>query len=161
VAKKETVIALNRKARLAIKGPSKPLDEAGKALVLRLVNEGATLLEAVRREGVGSYGAVWATVDADPAFAVELQKAATKGAAALLNDAQKLSADAAESGDQDAIRAADMYMRCTQSFVEKVAPREYGQLVKLAGDAAQAAITVQVVRFSVPDDKSPENADSA
>lgn len=157
--KPESIIARNRKRRDAIKGAAKALDAKGKALVLRMVNEGSTLLEVVRRDGIGSYGAVWAAVDADPEFAAALHKASAKGAAALLEEAQQLAADAADAGDQDAIRAADMYMRCTQSFVEKVAPREYGQLVKLAGDAAQSAITVQVVSFA--NAKKAETGDNA
>lgn len=158
---RDSVIARNRKRRDAIKGPAKPLDAHSKALVLRLLNEGATLLGIIERQGVCGYGAVWATVDADPEFAAAMHKATAKGAAALLEEAQQFSAEAADSGDNDRIRAADMYMRCTQAFVEKTAPREYGQLVKLAGDAAQAAITVQVMRFSVPASDQPENGDDA
>lgn len=147
-AKKPNVVQQGRTIRETIKAGAKPLDAERQALVLALLREGATPLEIVRHKGMPSLASIWATRDADAKFKVDFDNAVANGARAMLAEAQELARDATVSNDPDAVRVADMYMRVTQSYVEKLAPREFGQLVKLAGDADQAAITVQVVNFS-------------
>lgn len=151
MAKRTHAIQANRDVRAVLTPAQKPLDEKSKALVLALLQAGATILEVTRRKGMPKLGDVWATLEADAVFKVAFHKAAANGAATMLAEAQDVARDAAISGDPDEVRAADMYMRVVEKYVEKIAPREYGQLVKLAGDEAHAAITVQLVQFAAPE----------
>ncbi len=154
-----SVIKRNLDARAKIKSAtSDKLTAKQRELVLALLTEGGTITEVCARADIPRIGVVWNTCDADKAFAGQLKEAMTKGAATMLAEAHDNARDAGTSADPDKARIADMYTRCTASYVEKVAPREYGQLVKLAGDADQAALQVSIVSFK-PD--APADSESS
>jgi hypothetical protein len=61
----------------------------------------------------------------------------------------ELSKSATNSSDPDLMRIAEAFHRCAVGYAEKVAPREFGQLVKVGG-VDGGALQVQVVSYAVP-----------
>lgn len=152
MAKKQTIIAKGRKKRDAIlvsnwKKPD-PLTDDERAHVLSLLTEGATLSEIVTVRGITSYGALYVTRTADAAFDAEVRAALAQNAEAAIAEAAEMSRDAAESNDADRMRVAEAFHRCATTYAEKVAPKEYGQLVKLGGHDG-GALNLSVVNYAV------------
>jgi hypothetical protein len=61
----------------------------------------------------------------------------------------ELSKSATNSSDPDLMRIAEAFHRCAVGYAEKVAPREFDQLVKVGG-VDGGALQVQVVSYAVP-----------
>lgn len=152
-----SVIKKGREARAVLEPGDDVLDAKQQATLLAMVEEGATTSEVCRRYGMPRLGAVWRTVGANAEFAAALKAAEATGAKAMLDEAHDYMRDAqagfdtgngVRTVDVDAVRVAESYMKITQAYVEKVAPRQYGPLVKIAGDAEAAAITINLTKFS-------------
>lgn len=147
------VLTSSREQRTAIcKRPARPpsaLDQATRDRVLELCREGATLSEVCTERKVTSYTRLYHTRTVDPAFDDDVRKALAMGAEAALSEAQEFSKSAAESGNPDLMRVAESFGRVSVLYAEKIAPREYGQLIKLGG-ADGGALSVQVVSYALP-----------
>lgn len=134
-----------RERRAAIKREHHfpPIDAATRELVIVLLTEGATLSEIVERDEVGSYGAIWEAARIDAAFASALSQARVASASAHLDVAHQFHLDAAQTGDPDKSQIAQRLSAATTAYVEKVAPREFGPLLKMAGhDGGPLRVTV-------------------
>lgn len=123
------------------------LSEDQKVIMLALIREGATMTAVCRRAGMPKLTDIYATCEVDKAFAAALDQARRVQATSRLDRAQDVLDDAVSGGDVDDIRAAAVYATETTRYAEKIAPREYGQLVKLAG-ADGGALTVQITDYS-------------
>lgn len=138
-----------RKADAAKPEPVVALTPEMRAAVLRIIGQGATIVELCALKGMPSVTSLWQAVDKDEAFRNEFRAAQAKGAAMVLQEAQELLRDAAEGTkvDTDKVRVAEMYARASQWYAEKFAPKEFGQLVKIAGDAELAAVQVSITKY--------------
>lgn len=144
-----SVIAQNRDARqvLTLEQADARMDADMKARVLALVAAGATITEVCSRVGFTTPVPVWRACDADDKFRNSLREAQARGAATILAEAHDNARDAAIGDDPDKMRIADMYSRTATAFAEKMAPKEYGSLVKIAGDAELAAVQVTITKY--------------
>lgn len=151
MAKKKTIVERERGRRdkLTVAEPCPHLTPAEKNAVVRYLEEGATLAEVINTRGLCSHGSLYRARAADPEFDEAVRAALVQGAAAAIAEAEDLSRDAVESGDTDAMRIAESFHRCTLGYAEKVAPRDYGQLIKLGGHDG-GALSVQVTNYALP-----------
>lgn len=140
-----------RKLREDIAGrlPYTPITETDKALILEALSRGVQITQACEMLGIRAPTRVYDAVDRDAIFAADFKAAQAKGAHALLAAAHEFAVEELASKDPDRMRCADMMMRVTTAFVEKMAPREYGPLVKLGSDP-DAPLQVQVVSYAIP-----------
>lgn len=156
MAKKKSVLAYSSAGRDALmkkKRPQRlptPLDAETRELILMLLREGATLAEICTNRKVTSYTRFYCTRKADAEFDAEVRDAAVMGAETAIAEAQEFSKAAAETGNPDLMRVAEAFARISTSYAEKIAPKEFGQLVKLGG-ADGGAITVQTINFAPVD----------
>ena len=154
-----SVITDNKKRRDALtpEHANARLTETMKAQIVALLSDGATLTEVCSRMGFVSLMPVWREHDADENFRNNFRMAQARGAAAILAEAQENLRSVAEEekGDADKARIAEMYARACTTFAEKHAPKEFGGLLKLAGDAELAAVQVSIVKYG-PQDEAPE-----
>lgn len=148
---KPTIFARNKRRRDARVKPigDVRLSDETKELVIELVREGAMITEICERGIVPAYHYLWREMERDATFAAQYEAAKAKGAETLLQAAHEHALEMLESNDLDQIRAADAFMRITETYVEKIAPKQFGQLVKLAGDA-DAPLAIQVINYALP-----------
>lgn len=153
MAKKTNVLEASRAQRdQLVKRPYRapsPLTEELRERVLELCREGATLSEVCTDRNVTSYTRLYHTRTVDPVFDEDVRKALAMGAEAALSEAQEFSKSAAASGDPDMMRVAESFGRVSVLYAEKIAPREYGQLIKL-GNPEGGPLSLQVVSYAVP-----------
>lgn len=127
------------------------LSEHQKAAVLRLTEEGATLIEIATLEGMPSVSSIYREALADAVFADALNAARAASATTAIEEAQHNLRVAATGKDTDEMIIAASYHRGTLDYAAKIAPKEYGQLVKLAG-ADGGALTVRVISYGTTQD---------
>jgi Bacteriophage Sf6, terminase small subunit-like len=125
------------------------LDEKQRSTILTLLTEGATLAEIFTIRGITSYSSFYATRNAEPEFDAAVRGAMAQGAEAAIAEAAEVSKSATNSSDPDLMRIAEAFHRCAVGYAEKVAPREFGQLVKLGGIDG-GALQVHVVSYAAP-----------
>lgn len=126
-----------------------PLSDETKEAALFLVADGMLLTGLVERGVIPSYWHLYEEAERDTKFGEKLKQAQARGARTLLNRAQAHAVEMVNSGDDVQVRAADALMRVTQTFAEKVAPKDFGPLVKLAGDT-DAPLQLNVVNYCLP-----------
>ncbi len=153
-----SVIKKNKAARdaLTLEQADARMDDTMRQRVLALVAAGATITEVCSRVGFTTAVPVWRACSADDKFRNALREAQAQGAAVILAEAHDNARDAASGGDPDKMRIADMYSRTATAFAEKMAPKEYGSLVKIAGDAELAAVQVTITKYD-PQLEKPVN----
>lgn len=122
------------------------LTEHQRYAVIRLLEEGATLVEIAALEGMPSASSVYREARENPQFADAVQAARAACAATAIEEAQAELREAAAGNDTDRMSIANAYQRGTLEYAAKIAPREFGQLVKLAG-ADGGALTVNLVNY--------------
>ena len=134
------------------------MTEHQKATVLRLTEEGATLVEIAALDGMPSISTVFREAVADATFDAALRSARAANATSSLEEAQQLLREAAQGNDTDKMIIASAYHRGTEAYAAKIAPKEYGQLVKLAG-ADGGALTIQTISYAAMTGNEDENRD--
>jgi hypothetical protein len=77
-----------------------------------------------------------------------------QGAEAAIAEAAEVGKAASNSGDPDLMRVAEAFNRCSVSYAEKMAPREFGQLVKL-GNPDGGELQLKVISYAVPAIEAP------
>jgi len=127
-------------------GPREAIGPNIKLALVALIEEGATLVEIARMEGMPSVGTVYNAMKNDPQFATDMDAARGASATTVIEEAQHELREALESGDTDRMSMAVGYHRGSLEYAAKIAPREYGQLLKIAG-ADGGALTVNVVNY--------------
>lgn len=150
MAKQRSVIASRVAARLAMlhEGVAPTgISPLRKAKIVELIQHGATLTEIETLDGMPRANTIWDECKRDPAFAQAMSEARAVAAASILDEAQHNLRDAAQNNDPDKMRIAADYARGCVAYAEKIAPREFGQLVKLAG-ADGGALTISVVNYA-------------
>ena len=133
------------------RGVRKPevLNEQQRATVFTMLREGATLAEIFTLRGITSYNDFFLTRNADESFDASVRQAMAQGAEAAISEAAEFTKTAAKSDDPDLVKIAEAFHRCAVSYAEKTAPREFGQLVKLANPDG-GALSVHVISYAVP-----------
>lgn len=94
--------------------------------------------------------AVVNTCAANPEFAALCDEAKATRAAALLELAETATIDAATSDSTAKASIAKSLTAAAAQLAEKLAPREYGQLVKLGADPDSGPAIVHVVSYARP-----------
>lgn len=145
-----TLIATERARRK--RNASKPEQEkvispSLKVRVVALLEEGATITEMFRTAGMPSVRSFWRARESDPDFDNACRMAQVRGAEIKLALAMENAEREAESRDPDRARVAQSLCAVTTTYAEKIAPKEFGQLVKLGGDP-NAPLAVQVINYS-------------
>lgn len=69
------------------------------------------------------------------------------GAETAIAEAQEFGKQAAAEGNPDMMRVAESFGRLSTTYAEKIAPKEFGQLVKL-GDHNGGALQIVVANFA-------------
>lgn len=126
--------------------PDKPVSDKQKLALVKLLREGCTLTGACRRKGMPTMFSVYKAMERDPQFAAAMAQARVLQATSRIDRAQDILDEAITSDDIDKIRGAAVYAEQTTKYAEKIAPRDFGQLVKLAGSDGGALI-VQVTQY--------------
>jgi uncharacterized membrane protein len=115
--------------------------------VIEMLAMGATVGEIAAIRNNPSIPDILDHIRKDAPFSHRARQARAEGAAVMLEDAADMLNRAAETGRDDHIKAAAMYHNAVIAHVAKVAPREFGPLLKIAGDAEQDKLSVSIVRF--------------
>ena len=123
------------------------INEHQKLAVVALITEGATLTEIATLDGMPAVSAVYVETYRDAAFAEAIRAARAASATTIVDEAQHELRDAIESGDTDRMSVASAYHKGSLEYASKIAPREFGQLLKLAG-ADGGALTIQVIDYA-------------
>lgn len=150
MSRKETTISQRLAQRLEMLRSGQhetSISPEHKAAIVALVEHGATIVEIEAIEGMPSVVTIWRECKRDEAFGQALQSARVTAAASILDEAHQELRRALDTGDPDTMKIASDYVRGATSYVEKIAPKEFGTLVKLAG-ADGGALTVQVVDYA-------------
>ncbi len=150
MAKKKHILTRDFEAMIErLKNEAEParMSEAQKTTTLAMLRDGTTLTAIARLSGMASLQNVYHECKCDPAFGEALREARALQATSRIDRAQDMLDDAAETNDTDRLRGAAIYTEQAIKYAEKVAPREYGQLVKHAG-ADGGAIHVTLVDYS-------------
>lgn len=155
-----TLIETERRKRRALTADSRVISPAIKLRVLALLEEGATITEVFRIKGMPSVRSFWRACDTDSEFESRVKRAQVRGAAVKLALASENAEREAESRDPDRMRVAQMLCAVTQVYAEKIAPKEFGQLVKLGGDA-DMPFAVQVINYAAIEGGKLTPVDSA
>lgn len=125
-----------------------------RAKVVQMFKDGSTSTEIDALPFMPSVVAQLDEQKRNPEFAAAVQEARAYGAKAMLDEANDLARQVAVADEDgtinvDNVRAAEAYARTINGFVEKVAPREYGPLLKLGADADAGAMPIiQIVSFA-------------
>ncbi len=123
------------------------LTEHQKAAVVRLIEEGATLVEVAALSGMPSVSTIYRESFQNEPFAQAMRSARAAAATTFIEEAQDNLRIAASSKDTDAMVIASAYHRGSLEYAAKIAPKEFGQLVKIAG-ADGGALTIQTINYS-------------
>lgn len=115
--------------------------------IIDLVSHGATLTEVERLTGMPSIAQINRRRRLVPAFDEAIRRAQYDRATAVLDEAHDYLRLCVETGDPDAIRGAEAYVRAATSYAERTAPKEYGALLKHAG-ADGGPLQVQVMQYT-------------
>lgn len=127
--------------------------DAQKAAIIALVEHGATLVEIERMIDMPSASTIWRECSRDQPFAEALRLARVVGAATILDEAQDQLRQALETNDPETMRVAADYAKGSTVYAEKIAPKEFGQLVKHAGIDG-GAMVVQTIQYSQAESRS-------
>lgn len=118
-----------------------------------LFAEGATVNEVVKFEGFPSRAELFRELHKDADFATAYGVAKELGAAVPLEEGLDVGRDAVEADGGENVNksmVAHRYMQIGAIYAEKMAPKKYGQLLKLGGDEDLGPIKVQVINYAVP-----------
>jgi hypothetical protein len=124
--------------------------DAQKVMILELVEHGATIAEVETMEGMPSAVTIWRECRRDIAFGQALDEARVTSAHSILDEAQHQLRQALETNDPDSMRVAADYARGCTAYVEKIAPKQFGAMLKHAG-ADGGALSVAVINYAVAD----------
>lgn len=117
-----------------------------KERVLWMLEQGSTLTEIARLQGMPCLYAINAERKRDPQFDADIDQARVVGLGVKMDLCAENAEREAESRDPDRMRVAQMLAAVMTSYAEKIAPKQYGQLVKLGGDA-NAPLAVHVINY--------------
>lgn len=127
-----------------------------RAEILRLLKEGCTTSEICHLPGYPSRAVLFDWLQADPAFRAEYEAAKVAAAEAVLDEALDRGRDAGvpvdAHGKQDLgrMKVAQAFANIATAYAAAIAPRQYGQLVKVGAEAGAGGITIQVVQYEQP-----------
>lgn len=134
------------------------LSDLHKRALPLLIADGATLTWLCEQPGMPSTASVHRARKDDPAFDAAMRDAMALHAAAILSTAQDYANEAIDDADFDKAKRAEILHRISVARAEKVAPKEYGQLVKHA-DADGGKLSISVVNYATaPNVPSDQNA---
>lgn len=121
------------------------------AAYVEALNDGRSTVQARTDLGV-TRAAVVATCKANPEFMAKCEEAKTTRAASLLELAEHATVTATDNATAAMAKALTS---AAAQLAEKLAPREYGQLVKLGADQELGPALVQVISFARPIEPAP------
>lgn len=124
--------------------------DAQKQMIVQLLEHGATFAEIETLAGMPSSVTIWRECRRDAIFAQAVDDARVTSAANILDEAQHQLRQALESNDPDQMRVAAAYAQGCTAYAEKIAPKQFGQLVKHAG-ADGGALVIQTVNYGAID----------
>jgi hypothetical protein len=133
-----------------------PVSAELKATIVRMVSEGATLTYICELPDMPCRASIYRARDTDKDFDAAMRAAMVKHAETLMDMSAEYTADAIEHADLDMSKRADILHRITTSRAEKLAPREYGVMVKHA-DADGGKLTVAVINYATPTPEVPKD----
>lgn len=143
-----TLIETDRLRRLKfVNSKSVAFTPTIKSRIIKALELGATLTEIARTPGLPHLSAIHAERKKDTDFDAAVREARIIGAEIKLDIVAENAEREAESRDPDRMRVAQMLAAVTTTYVEKIAPKEYGQLVKLGSDP-NAPLAVHVIDYS-------------
>lgn len=134
---------------LANGGKQSTVTPEHKALIPQLIADGATLTWLADQAGMPGAGAILRARDNDPAFADAMRAAFGANATVGLDAAHQYATDAIDDVDIDKAKRADILHRIAVARAEKIAPREFGAMIKHA-DADGGKLTVSVINYAAP-----------
>jgi uncharacterized membrane protein len=137
----------NARADLVNSRVRQPLTSAQEDYVIEMLAMGATVGEIAAIRNNPDIADILDHIRKNAPFSQRARQARAEGAAVMLEDAADMLSRAAETGRDDHIKAAAMYHGAVVAHVAKVAPREFGPLLKIAGDAEQDKLSVNIMRF--------------
>ncbi len=144
-------------ARLRENAKPHRLNEQQRVTLLAMISEGATLTAVCRMDGMPALKDIYYECDCDPEFAQNLKNARKLQATSRIDRAQDMLDEACETNDTDRMRGARIYTEQAIKYAEKIAPQEYGALVKVAG-ADGGAIQLTIMNYGNGSPQEKENA---
>lgn len=132
-----------RRGRPALRAGEGAVKATAKRRIIYMLEAGATITEIARTQGLPSLHAINDERRRDPEFDAAIRTARVVGLEIKLDLCAEHAEREAESRDPDRMRVAQMLSTVMTTYAEKIAPKEYGQLVKLGGgDGGPLAVTV-------------------
>jgi hypothetical protein len=142
-----------KKRRLGPPIPGKPYAASAelKAEMIRLLGEGATTREICELPNMPARATLFEWLGTDEAFRAEYEKAKIAAANVIVDEALDYSREAVEHGDgTDHARAktAESYANVAIKYAQCVAPRQFGQLVKLGNETGDGPAVLQIISYA-------------
>ena len=144
--------AMQRERMATFKARRPKVDDTFKARFLALMRAGEWPTDICDDTSMPPYSAFRQAMAEDETFAADFEEAFRVMADQSLCDASKFARESAETGNVDLMRIADIYAKSLNSALEKLAPRDYGALIKHAG-AEGGPLQVQVISYAKQLDK--------
>jgi hypothetical protein len=122
-----------------------------KAEIVRLLGEGATTREICELPTMPARATLFEWLDADPAFREVYEKAKISAANVIVDEAMDYAREAVEhDGEADHARAktAESYANVAIKYAQCVAPRQFGQLVKLGNETGDGPAVLQIISYA-------------
>lgn len=122
-----------------------------KEKICELLVEGATIREVCAFRGFPSKAELFRELAQDEEFAKAYGMAKEIGAGTPLEEGLDVGRDAVEADGGENVNksmVAHRYMQIGAIYAEKMAPKKYGQLLKLGGDEDTGPIQIQVVNYA-------------
>jgi hypothetical protein len=118
-----------------------------RAEIIRCITEGMTFSRLCEHPDMPTYAELCDERRRNPEFSKAVAEARADSASIDLDYPVDLLKDAIRDSDKLGAYFADIAARVMKDRVEKKAPKEYGQLVKLAGEMSLGGLTLQLVDY--------------
>jgi hypothetical protein len=122
-----------------------------KAEICRLLSEGATTREVCDLPSMPARKTLFEWLSADHEFRAHYEEAKVLAAQVIVDEAMDYAREAVESGsgsDHTRARIAESFANVAIKYAEKVAPRQFGQLVKLGNSEGDGPAVIQLVNYA-------------
>lgn len=141
-----------KRKRLGPPKPGQPIHSTSelKAEICRLLSEGATTREICELESMPARATLFEWLSGDHEFRAHYEEAKVLAATVIVDEAMDYVREAVDGSDTDHMRArvAESFANVALKYAEKVAPRQFGQLVKLGNSEGDGPAIIQLINYT-------------
>jgi hypothetical protein len=145
-----------RRTRGRPKGSGILWNDGLRAEIVRQLIEGATTREVCEQEGFPSRSELFRELRQNENFANAYSEAKVEAPGAILDIAMDYATDASGDTDGERMRMAESYSRVAHAHAAAIAPKKYGQLLKVGNADGDGPLVVEIVSFAATKKDAPQ-----